>query len=92
MTQITIKRQHDMSLEECKSLAEDVAKGLVTKYGGTHSIEGDNIYYRHMSGSKGVLRCSDSEVEVTVKVSFMMKPMARAIEGAIHKQFDKHFV
>ncbi len=89
MTKFVIEREHQLTMDECRQLSEDVADSLIKSYGGSKRVSGDAVHYKHMSGSTGVLSYDESLLTVDVKLSFLMRPMAAAIKGEINRQCDK---
>ena len=88
MTTIKIERDHKLPVDACQQLSEEVADSLVSAYGGSKQISASEVTYTK-GGSKGVLSYTESKFVVVVKLSFLMRPMAKMIESEIQRQFDK---
>jgi len=89
MTKVVIKRAHGLSKFECQRLSEEVADVLVQSYGGSKKVTEGEVLYKHASGSKGVLSYTDDHFKVEVKLSLLMRPMAKLIKSEVERQFDK---
>jgi len=89
MTKVVIERAHKLSADESQRLCEEVADGLVQSYGGSKEVFKGEVQYRHISGSKGVLSYSGDRFKVEVKLSLLMRPMAKLIKSEVERQFDK---
>lgn len=87
---IKVIRTHSLSDAECQQISEELADKLITAYGGSKTVDGSDVHYKHPSGSKGTLSYSDSEFIVEVKLSFLMKAMSKMIEAEINRQCDKY--
>jgi len=90
MTKVVIERAHSLSEAECQSLSEELADRLVQSYGGSKKVFAGEVQYKHISGSKGVLSYTADHLRVEVKLSLLMRPMAKMIKSEVERQFDKH--
>lgn len=90
MTTIIIERAHTLSETECQGLSEEIADSLVQSYGGSKKILAGEIHYKHASGSKGVLSYSADHFKVEVKLSLLMRPMAKLLKSEVERQFEKY--
>lgn len=91
MTKIVVEREHSLSVSECRVLCEELAGVLVQSYGGSIKILEAEVQYQHASGSKGVLSYTDDRFKVEVKLSLLMRPMAKLIKSEVERQCDKRF-
>lgn len=90
MSNIVIKREHDLDEDECRSLAESLLEKLVQKFGGSVQLDGASLCYRHTTGMKAYVEPRDGQLDIRVKLNFMTKSLAPAIEKQINAVLDKH--
>ena len=89
MSKLRISRNHQLGLEDCRALAEDLLEQLVTQYGGKVKPEGDNLCYRHTTGMSAVVEPKSGELDVTVKLNLMTRSFGPQIEEQINRVLDK---
>lgn len=89
MATVEITREHNLGKEVARQRAEKLADKLASKLGAECSWEGDKLTFQR-SGADGVIRVSDTLVEVTVKLGLMFTPMAGMVKGEVEKALDKY--
>jgi putative polyhydroxyalkanoate system protein len=90
VSQISIRRKHNIGLEGAKGAAQKVADDLAQRYGIQSRWEGDVLSFSR-SGVDGQVRVSDSEVVLDAKLGFMLSAFRGAIESHINDGFDRYF-
>lgn len=90
MKNIRIQREHNLGQTECLKLAEKITDNLIARIGGTKSIDGNVIHYKHMSGSKGILISNESNLQVDVQLGLLVRSFGSSIEKEIHESCDKY--
>ena len=89
MTKFVIEREHELSLDECRELSKSLADSLIDSYGGTKKVGINEVHYKHVSGSTGLLSFDDASLKVEVKLSFMMMSLKSVLKKEIIFQCDK---
>ncbi|NIB43885.1 hypothetical protein HBA55_30060 [Pseudomaricurvus alkylphenolicus] len=90
MSRIYIKRNHQLGQQKCQELAEKITDKLIAQIGGSKTIRGNSIQYRHISGSKGELVSGEDTLTVEVKLSLLARSFAPSIEAEINEACDKY--
>lgn len=90
MAEIHIKRAHAMPLKKAREAANDFAKRLDEKFELSHTWEGDTLHFER-AGVSGTLALSKSEVNIDLKLGFLLSAFAGKFEGHIKENLDKLF-
>ena len=90
MSNLNIKRQHDLDAGQCRSLAEDLLGQLVNQFGGTVSEQGNCLSYKHTTGMKAMVEPREGELDISIKLNLMTRSFAPEIEKRINDVLDKH--
>lgn len=90
MKNIRVKREHNLGQAECQKLAEQITDKLIARIGGTKSIDGNVIHYKHISGSKGILTSNDDNLQVDVQLGLLVRSFGSSIEKEIHESCDEY--
>jgi len=86
---LKIKREHTLGIEEAKRRVDQVAEELGGKLGLASAWEGDHLRV-HGKGASGRILVSDDSVEVHVHVGFAMMLMREPIRSAIEGSIDEY--
>jgi putative polyhydroxyalkanoate system protein len=90
MADISIKQQHKLPHEKAKDAAQRVADQMVEEFDMTAQWEGDVLSFKR-SGVSGTLALNDSEAQLDVTLSAMLKAFAPKIEEQLTKNMQKVF-
>jgi putative polyhydroxyalkanoate system protein len=90
MKSVSVKRQHNLGRQACIELADQITDKLIARIGGTKQLQGDTIYYKHISGSKGTLVSTECTLEVTVELGFLVRSLGKTIESEINEICDQY--
>jgi len=90
MSEISIRRPHELPLEEARKAAEKIAARL------QQDFELDYAWKRHVlhferTGVHGALHVGKDEVRLEAKLNFLLAFLKPRIEQEIDEQFDKYF-
>lgn len=92
MATIDITRAHNLSIDDAKKKAEDLAKGIADKFGISWKWDGNTIRFDAPSGAakgtKGEVAVSDKDVKVAIDLPFMLKMMKGTIEQKVKEKLD----
>ncbi len=88
MPTIQIRRSHTKGLDAARAVAEEVAETLKDKIQADYHWAGNDLRFER-KGAKGAIRVSDTEVEVVVDLSFVLRPLKKKIEGKIEVYLSK---
>lgn len=92
MATIDIKRAHSLPLEDAKKKAEELAKGMQTKFGIVWKWEGNSIKFDAPSGAakgtKGEVAVSEKDVRVAIDLPFMLRVMKGTIEDKVNEKLN----
>lgn len=87
MSHISIKRAHHATLADAKKVADKVAAKLAKEYDLRSNWEGDVLHFDR-SGLHGTLAVSGKDMQVDVKLGFLMAAFKGPIQDAMEKQLD----
>lgn len=90
MSDIKIRRSHDMPHDKARAAAEKMAKRLQKEFDLDYEWDGDVLVFER-SGVNGELTVAPKHVEMEVKLGFLLKMMKPAIERNIHTNLDDIF-
>lgn len=90
MSNLNIKREHDLDQSQCRELAEDLLGQLVNKFGGSISEKGSCLLYKHATGMKASVEPRSGELDINVKLNLMTRSFAPEIEKRINQVLDEH--
>ena len=92
MATIDIKRGHSLPIEDAKKKAEELAKGMESKFGIVWKWEGNTIRFDAPSGAakgtKGEVAVTEKDVRVAIDLPFMLRVMKGTIEGKVKEKLD----
>ncbi len=88
MSDISIKRVHNVSTAEAKKVADKVAAKLEKDYQLKSSWAGDVLNFTR-SGVNGSLAVTAKEFKIDVKLGFLMAAFKGPIQKAIEENIDK---
>ena len=92
MATIDIKRAHSLPIEDAKKKAEELAKGMESKFGIVWKWDGNSIRFDAPSGAakgtKGEVAVTEKEVRVAIDLPFMLRVMKGTIEGKVNEKLD----
>lgn len=90
MSQLNLRREHDLNQQQSKELAEKLLGKLVSKFGGKISEEGNNFLYKHTMGVNAIVEPKEGEFIVGVKLGLMTRSLAPKLEGEMNKILDEY--
>jgi putative polyhydroxyalkanoate system protein len=92
MSDIHFKRSHQLSLKDAKKVAQKAADDLAAEYDLESEWDGDTLHF-HRSGVEGHIHVTDSQIDLNVKLGFLLRPFKatfeKHIEGNIEKMLAK---
>lgn len=90
MSDLNIRREHNLNEEECRVMAEDLLGQLVEKFGGSISEEGNCFRYRHTTGMKASVEPKQGVLDINIKLNFMTRTFAPEIKKQVNRVLDKY--
>ena len=90
MSEIVVRRRHDLGLARAKRLAETMALRLRDDYGGTYAWKGDHLQFER-TGASGRITVKPDAFEVRVEIGFLLSPLLGRIEREIQVFCDEQF-
>lgn len=91
MSVIHKTRSHSLSLDVARESAEEIARELSAKYGIRYEWVGSSIHFKG-AGAKGWLSVHHAQMEIEIELSLLLRPVKRAIEGAVERYLDQYCV
>ena len=90
MSEIKISRPHYATLKRARKGAERIAEELGEEFGLDHAWEGNTLHF-HRMGVEGHIEVSKKDVEVYVKLGFLLIALRPRIEHEINRFCDENF-
>jgi putative polyhydroxyalkanoate system protein len=88
MASITISRKHKLSHKKAKDAAEKIARDLKQRFNLDYAWEGEQVRFER-SGVSGHMTLAKDQVNLEVKLGFLLSALKPVIEKEIHTQFDR---
>lgn len=90
MSEIHIRRSHRLSLAKARAAAEKIARSLEQEFDLSWEWEGDALNFRR-AGVTGALSVSRQEIDIRVRLGFLLLPLRARVEREIHAYCDGQF-
>ena len=90
MSDISIRRAHALNHKQARQAADKMAKKLEEAFDMEFEWDGDTLNFRR-SGVDGELTLHDKEVQIDVRLGFLLAMMRPKIEASIMENLDKAF-
>ena len=90
MSEIRICRAHGVTLKRARKGAERIAEELGEEFGLDHAWDGNTLRFQRM-GVTGHIEVSKTEVEIYVKLGFLLMALRPRIEKEINRFCDERF-
>ena len=91
MSAIRIVQEHNLSPEQARDAAQQVAQRIATEYGLACKWDGDVLRFER-SGVEGALTLEDQRAAMRIRLGFFMGAFAPAIEAKVAEKMRKVFV
>jgi putative polyhydroxyalkanoate system protein len=91
MSYIDIKRTHTLGQERARSAVQAVAEQLQADLHAKHHWQGDRLRF-DCTGAHGWINVTDTEVCVTVTLSWLLTAAKGGIERSINEYLDRYLV
>lgn len=88
MADIDIERTHSLGLEELRKRLRTLEEKLQERYGAQIDWHGDQADIKG-TGFSGTLKLGEANVAVSLKLSFLMRPLAGKIREVMTSQVDR---
>ena len=89
MAEINVKRAHEMAHEQARQSVQAVANKLKGDLGATSSWEGDSLRFE-CPGADGRIDVHPNEINVSVKLSWLLSAAKGKIERSIESYLDQY--
>lgn len=90
MSEIDIRRRHELSLEDAQQVADDLAADLAGKFAIDYGWDGDTIVFDR-TGVSGEILVDAEQVHVRARLGFLLGYLKPAVEREINRYLDEHF-
>lgn len=92
MATIDITRAHTLPLDDAKKKAEELAKGMESKFGIVWKWDGNTIRFDApkgaAKGTKGEVAVTEKAVRVAIDLPFMLRVMKGTIEDKVNEKLN----
>jgi putative polyhydroxyalkanoate system protein len=90
MSDIKVRRNHSLPLEEARTAAEKVAARLKKDFDLEYAWKRHVLHFER-TGVHGELHVTDHDVRLEANLSFLLAFLKPRIEREIDEQFDRYF-
>jgi len=90
MADISIVQEHRLTPKKARDAAQKVADKIAQEYGLACAWNGDVLHFER-SGVQGSLTLDNEQVEMSIKLGFLMSAFAPAIEAKVTESMKKVF-
>jgi putative polyhydroxyalkanoate system protein len=90
MSDISMKRDHGLEVDEVQARIEALAGKLSDRLGGTWRWQGQEAICE-ARGAKARVGYDATSISMEVKLPFMLKPMRSRLEAKIDEYFERYF-
>jgi putative polyhydroxyalkanoate system protein len=90
MSDIKVRRNHSLPLDEARTAAEKVAARLRKDFDLEYAWKRHVLHFER-TGVHGELHVTDHDVRLEARLSFLLAFLKPRIEREIDEQFDKYF-
>lgn len=90
MADISIRREHGLSLQQAKDAAQQIADRMAGEFQMATEWCGDVLSFRR-SGVAGTLALQERAVQIDVTLDFLFKAFAATLEEKIARNLDRVF-
>jgi len=90
MSEIRVCRTHGVTLKRARKGAEQIAEELGEEFGLDHEWDGNTLRFQRM-GVAGHIEVGKKEVEIYVKLGFLLMALGPRIEHEINRFCDEKF-
>lgn len=90
MAEISIVHQHALTPKKARDAAQKVADQIAAEYDLEVEWEGDVLYFER-SGVQGSMTLEKQQVQMVIKLGFLMSVFAPAIEAKVTENMKKVF-
>jgi putative polyhydroxyalkanoate system protein len=90
MSEIRVCRAHGVTLKRARKGAEHIAEELGEEFGLDHEWDGNTLRFQRM-GVSGHIEVGKKEVEIYVKLGFLLIALRPRIEHEINRFCDENF-
>jgi putative polyhydroxyalkanoate system protein len=87
MSQIEVSKKHSLGKAGARKTAEKIAESLSKEYNAKCKWSGDDLTFSS-TGVKGKLHVSDEDVQISVDLGLVLRPLKGKIESSIVSQLD----
>lgn len=91
MSEISIVQEHNLSAEQAREAAQQVAQRIAAEYGLACKWDGDVLRFER-SGVEGALSLEGQRAALRIRLGFFMAAFASAIEAKVAEKMRKVFV
>lgn len=90
MSEIHISRPHHTTLKKALKGAEHIAEELGEEFGLDHEWDGHTLNFQRL-GVEGYIEVGKKDVEIYVKLGFLLGALKPRIEQEIHRFCEENF-
>lgn len=90
MADISIKQEHQLTLQESKDAAQKVADKMAAEFDMTTRWEGDTLSFKR-SGVAGTLALREKEAQIDITLDFLFKAFASTLQEKVARNMAKFF-
>jgi putative polyhydroxyalkanoate system protein len=90
MSEIHVHRTHGTTLKRARQKAEHIAEELAEEFGIDYAWDGNHLRFERL-GLSGEIAVGKKDVDIHVKLGFLLMALRSRIEQEIHAFCDENF-
>lgn len=90
MPKIDIRRPHQLSIPEARTVVDKVAARMREKFGMDGHWQGDVLQFSR-PGVSGTITVGSDAIQVKAELGMMLAPLKGMVEQEIRRKLDEHF-
>ncbi|MGB5260908.1 MAG: polyhydroxyalkanoic acid system family protein [Gammaproteobacteria bacterium] len=84
MSNIHIKRSHNLPRDEARARVEEIARDLKKKLNADYAWKGDSLRFQR-TGASGSIDVNEEFIDINIQLGMMLSPMKAKIEKSIRE-------
>lgn len=89
MSDIYVRKPHQLDYDDAHELMDSVAAELADKLSISYQKDGDTLTFKR-TGASGKIQLTDTEIVVEAKLGLMLKALQPMLQSAVENKLNEH--